>query len=71
MNVDLKVLDNEIEARSLHQLGVRMLLTLQIKDRIKILKKTPPQFDSYGLSLKTYIETDAIKENFIEIVLNE
>jgi len=70
-NVDLKVLDNEIEARSLHQLGVRMLLTLQLKDRIKILKKTPPQFDRYGLSLKTYIETDALKENFIEIVLNE
>jgi ATP-dependent helicase HrpA len=71
MNVDLKVLDNETEARSLHQLGVRMLLTLQLKDRIKILKKTPPQFDRYGLSLKTYIETDTLKENFIEIVLNE
>ena len=71
VNVDLKVLDNETEAKSLHQLGVRMLLTLQLKDRIKILKKTPPQFDRYGLSLKTYIETDALKENFIEIVLNE
>ena len=70
-DVDLKVLDNESEAIALHKLGVRKLLTLQLKERIKVLKKTPPQFEQYGLALKTYIEADALKENFMEIVLNE
>ena len=70
-DVDLKVLDDESEAIAIHQLGVRKLLTLQLKDRIKVLKKTPPKFEQYGLSLKTYIEADALKENFMDIVLNE
>ena len=70
-DVDLKVLDNESEAITLHKLGVRKLLTLQLKERIKVLKKTPPQFEQYGLALKTYIAADALKENFMEIVLNE
>ena len=64
-------MDNESEAIALHKLGVRKLLTLQLKERIKVLKKTPPQFEQYGLALKTYIEADALKENFMEIVLNE
>jgi len=60
-----------VKRLTLHKLGVRKLLTLQLKERIKVLKKTPPQFEQYGLALKTYIAADALKENFMEIVLNE
>ncbi len=45
-DVDLKVLDDESEAIAIHQSGVRKLLTLQLKDRIKVLKKTPQNLNN-------------------------
>tara|TARA_B110001469_G_scaffold118902_1_gene126032 strand:- start:301 stop:975 length:675 start_codon:yes stop_codon:yes gene_type:complete len=42
-----------------------------MKDRFKNLKNSPPQFDSFALQLKTYIESDLLKQNFFDVVLDE
>ena len=70
-SVNLKVLDNADEAIIHHYQGVKTLIQLQIKDRIKILKKAPPEFDSFALKLKTYIEPDLLKQNYLDVVMDE
>jgi ATP-dependent helicase HrpA len=70
-SVDLKVLDNADEALIHHYDGVKKLIELQMKDRIKKLKNSPPQFDSFALQLKTYIEPDLLKQNFFDLVMDE
>ncbi len=69
--VNLKVLDSAEVAKSEHYEGVKLLLQLQIKERIKNLKKTPPQFDNFALKLNTHIEPELLKENFFDLVMNE
>ena len=69
--VNLKVLDNPEEAITCHYEGVKTLIQLQMKDRIKNLRKKPPQFDSYALLLKTYIEPDLLKLNLFDLIMNE
>ena len=70
-SVNLKVLDNADEAIIHHYQGVKTLIQLQIKDRIKILKKAPPEFDSFALKLKTYIEPNLLKQNYLDVVMDE
>jgi len=69
--VDLKVLDDADESEYLHLKGVKALLRLQNKDRIKSLKKSSPQLIQSALLLKTFIEPDLLKNNFIDVVINE
>ena len=69
--VDLKVLDDAGESESLHLKGVKALLRLQNKDRIKSLNKSSPQLIQSALLLKTFIEPDLLKNNFIDVVINE
>ena len=42
-----------------------------MKERIKNLKNSPPQFDTFALQLKTYIEPDLLKQNFFDVVMDE
>ena len=42
-----------------------------MKDRVKNLKNSPPQFDSFALQLRTHIEPDSLKENFFDVVMDE
>ncbi len=65
--VDLKVLDDADESEYLHLKGVKALLRLQNKDRIKSLKKSSPQLIQSALLLKTFIEPDLLKNNFIDV----
>ena len=69
--VNLKVLDNHSDALINHYDGVKTLIQLQMKDRIKNLKNSPPQFDSFALQLKTHIESDLLKQNFFDVVMDE
>ena len=69
--VDLKVLDDADESKCLHLKGVKVLLRLQNNDRIKSLKKSSPQLIQSALLLKTFIEPDLLKNNFIDVVINE
>ena len=69
--VNLKVLNNADEALINHYEGVKTLIQLQMKDRIKNLKNSPPQFDTFALQLKTHIEPDLLKQNFFDVVMDE
>ena len=69
--VNLKVLDNVDDALINHYEGVKTLIQLQMKDRIKNLKNAPPQFDTFALQLKTHIESNALKQNFFDVVMDE
>jgi ATP-dependent helicase HrpA len=69
--VNLKVLDNYDDALMSHYEGVKTLIQLQMKDRIKNLKNSPPQFDNFALKLKTHIEPDLLKQNFLNVVMDE
>jgi ATP-dependent helicase HrpA len=69
--VNLKVLDNSGDALINHYQGVKTLIQLQMKDRVKNLKNSPPQFDSFALQLRTHIEPDSLKENFFDVVMDE
>jgi ATP-dependent helicase HrpA len=69
--VNLKVLDNSGDALINHYEGVKTLIQLQMKDRVKNLKNSPPQFDSFALQLRTHIEPNSLKENFFDVVMDE
>ena len=70
-SVSLRVFDNIETAEISHYEGVKKLLQFQIKDRIKSLKKTPPQFDKFAIKLKTHLETEQLKQNFFDLVMDE
>ena len=70
-SVNLRVLDNEDDALNYHYDGVKTLIQLQMKDRVKSLKNSPPHFNSFALLLKTHIEPDKLKQNLFDIVLDE
>jgi len=69
--VNLKVLDNADDALINHYEGVKTLIQLQMKERIKNLKNSPPQFDTFALKLKTHIEPELLKQNFFDVVMDE
>ena len=70
-SVNLRVLDNEDDALNYHYDGVKTLIQLQMKDRVKSLKNSPPHFNSFALLLKTHIEPDKLKQNLFDVVLDE
>ncbi|MFL2981257.1 MAG: ATP-dependent RNA helicase HrpA [Methylophilaceae bacterium] len=70
-SVNLRVLDNAEDAKNHHYEGVKNLIQLQMKDRMKSLKKSPPQFNNFALKLQTHIEPDKLKKNFFNVVLDE
>jgi len=70
-SVDIIVKENIDEAKAFHYEGVKKLLQLQIKDRIKVLKNNPLKFDLYALPLKTYIDSEILKQNCFDIVIDE
>lgn len=69
--VDLKVLDHPEEAHGIHYQGVKCLLQMQLRDKVKVLQKIPPRFDQFALFLRTYIDSEDLKDNYFEVVMNE
>jgi ATP-dependent helicase HrpA len=69
--VDLVVLDNAKEAEEFHYEGVRRLLKIQLKDKLRNLSKNPPRFESIGLPLQSHIRPDLLKANFVDIIMDE
>ena len=70
-HVDLVVLDNADEAGSFHYYGVKRLLCIQLKDKLKNLSKSPPRFENIALPMQGHINSDMLKENFIDVVIEE
>ena len=70
-HVDLVVLDNANEAGVFHYHGVKRLLCIQLKDKLKNLSKTPPRFESIALLMQSHINSDILKENFIDVIVQE
>ncbi|MDC0182644.1 ATP-dependent RNA helicase HrpA [Nitrosomonadales bacterium] len=70
-SINLRVLDNAEDAKNHHYEGVKDLIQLQMKDRMKDLKNSPPQFNNFALKLQTHIEPDKLKKNFFNVVLDE
>ena len=70
-HVDLVVLDNADEADDFHYDGVKRLLCIQLKDKLRNLSKTPPRFESIALPMQSYINSDILKANFIDVIIEE
>jgi ATP-dependent helicase HrpA len=70
-HVDLVVMDNLQEANDAHYEGVKRLLMIQMKEKVKVLSKSPPRFDKIALPLQTHIEAESLKSNFLQIIMGE
>ena len=70
-HVDLIISDHEEDAQTIHQEGIKRLLTLQLHEKIKHVKKSPPRFDQFGMRLQTHIQADALKSNYVDVIFDE
>lgn len=70
-HVEIKVLDDFTEASELHVKGVKRLLMIQLKDKIKMISKSPPRFEKIALLLQGHIDPDTLKKNFLDVIMDE
>ena len=70
-HVDLIISDHEDDAQLLHQDGIKRLLAIQLHEKIKQVKKSPPRFDQFGIRLQTHIPSDALKSNYVDVIFDE
>ena len=70
-HVDLFVADDKAEADDLHQEGIKRLIKIQLKEKIKYIKKNPPRFEEFAMLLHTHISPEDLKDNFIDVVFSE
>ena len=67
-SVSVAVFDNEHQAIASHQDGVKRLLMLHFKERVKRLIQKPPGIERYGLRLATKISPQELSANIVDII---
>ena len=70
-HTDLIVMDSMENAKKEHEKGVKRLLSLQLKDKIKIFKRSALQSKSTLIKLANIISPEALVENIIDLSINE
>jgi ATP-dependent helicase HrpA len=69
-SVSIAVYDNEQQAIKAHQKGIKRLLMLHFKERVKRLTQKAPGIECYGLRLATIISPQDLSLNIVDIIFN-
>ena len=69
--VDILVFDDLNDAKNKNKQGIKRLVSIQLNEKIKIIKKDQVSLSETSIRLGKIISADALKQNMIEVVLDE
>ena len=69
--VDILVFDDLNDAKNKNKQGIKRLVSIQLNEKIKIIKKDQVTLSETSIRLGKIISADALKQNMIEVVLDE
>jgi len=66
--VSVKLFDTEREAEQCHRKGVCRLMRFELKEQMKQLEKSLPNFNQYALTLRNVMSPDDLREDMISAI---
>ncbi|MDD2932593.1 MAG: ATP-dependent RNA helicase HrpA [Methylotenera sp.] len=67
-SISVKLFDTEREAELSHRKGVCRLMRFELKEQMKQLEKSLPNFNQYALVLRNIISSDDLREDMIRAI---
>ncbi len=67
-SISVKLFDTEREAEQSHRKGVCRLMRFELKEQMKQLEKSLPNFNQYALSLRNIMSPDDLREDMIRAI---
>ena len=67
-SVAVKLFDTEAAASASHRPGVRRLMRFELKEQVKQLEKSLPNFNQYALQLRSVMSADDLKEDMLTTI---
>ena len=67
-SVAIKLFDTQAAALAAHRLGVRRLMSLELKEQIKQLEKGLPGFTQYALPLRNFVSPEQLREDMLRAI---
>ncbi len=67
-NVAVRLFDTENEAQINHRKGVSRLMRLELKEQMKQLEKSLPNFNQYALQLRNIMSPDDLREDMLTAI---
>ncbi|MFZ3088159.1 MAG: ATP-dependent RNA helicase HrpA [Methylotenera sp.] len=67
-SVSVKLFDTEREAEQSHRKGVCRLMRFELKEQMKQLEKSLPNFNQYALTLRNVMSPDDLREDMISAI---
>ena len=67
-SISVKLFDTEREAEQSHREGVCRLMRFELKEQMKQLEKSLPNFNQYALSLRNVMSPDDLREDMIRAI---
>ncbi len=67
-SVSVKLFDTEREAEQSHRKGVCRLMRFELKEQMKQLEKSLPNFNQYALTLRNVMSPDDLREDMITAI---
>ena len=67
-SVAVKLFDTEAVATTSHRAGVRRLMRFELKEQMKQLEKSLPNFNQYALLLRNVMSADDLKEDMLTTI---
>jgi ATP-dependent helicase HrpA len=67
-NVAVRLFDTENEAQANHRKGVSRLMRLELKEQMKQLEKSLPNFNQYALQLRNIMSPDELREDMLTAI---
>lgn len=69
-SISVKLFDTEREAEQSHRKGVCRLMRFELKEQMKQLEKSLPNFNQYALSLRNIMSPDDLREDMIRAIVD-
>ncbi|MFA7351424.1 MAG: ATP-dependent RNA helicase HrpA [Methylotenera sp.] len=69
-SISVKLFDTEREAELSHRKGVCRLMRFELKEQMKQLEKSLPNFNQYALVLRNIISSDDLREDMIRAIVD-
>ncbi len=67
-SISVKLFDTEREAEQNHRKGVCRLMRFELKEQMKQLEKSLPNFNQYALTLRNVMSSDDLREDMIRAI---